>query len=104
MQSIQPGGVPEAEVLVAAGLAVAVTVFIMAVLRVELELPLLVGVLVVPVVVTTGFLLALAFRVWLPVSMLQAAGLLGGLLAVLVAAYEALRLFVSEPPPPTARY
>jgi len=104
MQSIQPGGVPDIEVLLAAGLAVAVTLFIMAVLRVELELPFLVGVLVVPVVVTTGFLLSLAFRVWLAVSMLQAGGLLGGLLVVLVVAYEALRLFVSEPPPPTARY
>jgi Zn-dependent membrane protease YugP len=105
MQGVRPvGSVPETEVLVAAGLAGAVAAFTLVTLRVELEPPLLVGSLVVPVVVATGFLFALWFRVWLSVSMLQASGLLGLVLVLLVGAYEACRLLASEPLPPTARY
>jgi len=105
MSSVQDvAAIPFLEVLAAAGISVGLALFVMIVLRMEAELPFLVSVLVVPVVVGSGFLLALAFRVLLAVTMLQAGGLLAGLLVLLVVVYEALKLFVSEPPPPTARY
>lgn len=94
--------VPEAAAGVA--LSVVLSVFIMVTLRHEAGLPFLVSALFVPVVVGSGFTFALVLRLWFSITALQAAGVLGGVMVLLVVAYQGVRLFASEPPPPTARY
>lgn len=97
-------GLTVAEAAVAAALWVGVSAFAMVALRREAGLPILVSLLFVPVVVTGGFAFALLLQVWLAITALQAAGVLGGVMALLVVAYQGVRLFASEPPPPSARY
>jgi hypothetical protein len=98
------GGLAETEVLAAGGLSLGLAVLVMVVFRWEAELPFLVSLLFVPVVVGTGFVLAVAFQLWLDVTMFQSAGLLAGLLVGLVGVYELVKLAASDPNPPSARY
>lgn len=91
------------ELVAAAALSAGLGVLVMVVLRYEAELPYAVSLLFVPFVVAVGFSFALAVRLWLDVTMLQAAGLLGGVLLALVAGYELLRVAASDPHPPSAR-
>lgn len=92
------------ELLAGAGLAVLLAAFVVVALRREAGLPVAVGLLVVPVVVASGFALAVAIHVWLTVTLLSAAAILSGLLIVLVGLYEVLKRWTAEPPPPTGRY
>ncbi|MFB6171309.1 MAG: hypothetical protein ABEJ23_02165 [Haloarculaceae archaeon] len=94
--------VEEAAVGLAASIGLAA--FIMVALRYEAELPFLVSLLFVPVVVASGFTFALVVRFWLSISILESAGVLGGVMILLIAVYEGLKLFASDPPPPSTRY
>lgn len=91
-------------VLETAGVSVALAAFVIAVLRMEVELPLSVCLLVVPSVIGLGFGVAIVLRFWVGLSMLLAAAVLSALVICLVAVYEGLAMLASEPDPPTARY
>lgn len=97
-------GLTDVEILTAAGLSLALAALVMVVFRWEAGLPFLLSALFVPVVVGFGFVLSIVLRMQLEVTMLQAAGLLAGLLVALVGVYEAMKLVVSDPKPPSARY
>lgn len=96
--------VPATAVVHTAAVSIALAAIIMIALRRELDLPFLISLLLVPVLVATGYLLALALQVWFALTMLQVAGLLAGLLVLLVFTYEVVLLIATKPPPPTVRY
>lgn len=80
------------DVTVAVALVAGLSLFVMAVLRHEAQLPLTVSLLFVPVVVGVGFGLAVAIHLYLAVSMLHSAGVLGVGLVGLVVLYEWLNV------------
>lgn len=98
-----PGWVTE-DVLAGGGLAVLLAAFIVIALHREAGVPLAVGLLVVPVVVGSGFALALVIHLWLAVNLLYAAAMLSGVLIVFVGLFEALKAWTTAPPPPMGRY
>lgn len=95
---------PQDAVLFAAGLSGALAAVITVALRRELAVPVTLSLLLVPVIVSTGYLVAIGLRYWLDTSLLEVAGLLAGLLVLLVAAYECVLLLVTDTPPPTVRF
>lgn len=97
-------GLTVEEAAVGVALSVGLSLFVMVALRHEAGLPFLVSLLFVPIVVASGFAFAIALRLWLSITVLQAVGVLGGMMVVLVVAYQGIRLFVSDPPPPSVRY
>lgn len=97
-------GLTVEEAAVGVALSVALSLFVMVALRHEAGLPYLVSLLFVPVVVSSGFAFAVALRLWLSITVLQAVGVLGGVMVLLVVAYQGVRLFTSDPPPPSVRY
>lgn len=101
---VEAFGLTVEEAAVGLALSVGLSVFVMVTLRIEAGLPILVSLLFVPVVVGSGFTFALILHLWLALTALQAAGALGGVMVLLVVVYQGVRLFASDPPPPTARY
>lgn len=101
---VEAFGLTVEEAAVGLALSVGLSMFVMVALRIEAGLPILVSFLFVPVVVGSGFAFALVLHLWFALTALQAAGALGGVMVLLVVAYQGIRLFVSDPPPPTARY
>lgn len=103
MHSAVLAGTP-VDLLTPLALAVGLVAFLVVTLRREVGVPIVIGLLVVPVGVGAGFGLALAIHAWLAVNLLYAAAVLSGVLIVLVGLLEALKLWTAEPPPPQLRY
>lgn len=86
------------------GVSVAFAAIAIGILRVEVGMPYAVCLLVVPSTLGIGFGLAVWVRFVMGLGPLHTLGILGGLLVVLVLAYEGVQRFRSSPSPTTVRY
>lgn len=82
----------------------ALTVATLILLRVEMDLPYAVGLLVVPVVVGAAVGLAVALAVWLAIPMLHALAAVAALVVGLMGVTDVLQRLTGSPGPPSVRY